>query len=453
MGRGGNLELLPEQATPSGLRSETPRGRDKLQAIYAELQNTAWLHPEQLAVSAAPPPELIEQEQRITHFGSLLHRRISAHIKEDLDLLIQLKVEIKEAKVNARELDDLFMETYGRAVVDYANAAGFDITYEEASEVPGISVEWNIKGRVERLAKVDPEKAQAIKEAMSDWEALQKATHGNVEVEEALQNHTEAYGYYRDLKESLFEAERDVYLKRRTLLLAEIGKLREIGGRELKAQAAPISDYKDVDPQDIVKRVIDFFPADWIESSNRQIEESGVPFEITTTYGRAFYHNKDKDDQTSKSVSSKETTSKEEIGKNSDFLALFYSPVLTHSIRDRAEVERIAAHEIGHRIEHVRPEIRACEWAFYYRRTLLEDGQLEPLELMDDIIKEESYGEEEKGRRDKFKNKYSGKSYGDLPDSMYEILSIGLEEVIGAKNVALTDPDYRNFVYGLLALL
>lgn len=108
---------------------------------------------------------------------------------------------------------------------------------------------------------------------------------------------------------------------------------------------------------------------------------------------------------------------------------------------------RVATHEFGHRIEHVLPEVRRLEHAFYRRRTLQADGTLEPRKWMGP-----GYGRDEVARPDKFENLYMGKDYGNRPDSFYELLSMGLEGIYRGRYNGL-DEDMRSFILGLLAMV
>jgi hypothetical protein len=111
----------------------------------------------------------------------------------------------------------------------------------------------------------------------------------------------------------------------------------------------------------------------------------------------------------------------------------------------------IAVHELTHYMETVHPEIGEQERVFYDRRT-----QGEPLEWMGP-----GYGQHEKVRKDKFINKYMGKVYPQNvlePERYYEIMTMGLQEILAPKGYSEQnvidfeqDPDYRNFVVGVLA--
>lgn len=97
-------------------------------------------------------------------------------------------------------------------------------------------------------------------------------------------------------------------------------------------------------------------------------------------------------------------------------------------------------HEMGHRFERVVPKIRELEKEFYERRT-----KGERLEWMGS-----GYGKDEVTRKDKFLNKYMGKDYGG---TAYELVSMGFQMAFTEPNKLAKDPDYANFIYGILTLI
>ena len=101
-------------------------------------------------------------------------------------------------------------------------------------------------------------------------------------------------------------------------------------------------------------------------------------------------------------------------------------------------MQRVAFHELGHRFEDLMPEIGRLEAEFYKRRTAGEKLRwLGP-----------GYKQSETARFDQFLSPYMGKYYGG--DKYYEIVSMGLESVyVGSYDIA-KDPDYYNFILGVL---
>lgn len=114
-----------------------------------------------------------------------------------------------------------------------------------------------------------------------------------------------------------------------------------------------------------------------------------------------------------------------------------------------AELRRVAIHELGHRIEHVLPEVKRLEHAFYRRRTMLDDGTQEARKWLGP-----GYGRQEVARPDGFVELYMGKDYGGGPGSYYELLSMGNEAIFAGRYGGLaTDADMRDFILGLFTMV
>jgi hypothetical protein len=111
-------------------------------------------------------------------------------------------------------------------------------------------------------------------------------------------------------------------------------------------------------------------------------------------------------------------------------------------------------HELVHRAESVRDGIRAAEWAFYASRVAPRiNSRWEELKPLRELTGG-GYEDYEKARPDKFVRFYCGKSYGDNPDSSWEILSMGIEDLVtGEHEIISQDEEYRHFVLGALATL
>ena len=97
-------------------------------------------------------------------------------------------------------------------------------------------------------------------------------------------------------------------------------------------------------------------------------------------------------------------------------------------------------HELGHRFERMYPEILKLEKQFYDRRTAGE-----PLQHLGP-----GYDESEKSRFDHFVSAYMGKDYGGRG---YELLSMGMESVYCKSYNLAMDPEYENFILGILAVM
>ena len=116
-------------------------------------------------------------------------------------------------------------------------------------------------------------------------------------------------------------------------------------------------------------------------------------------------------------------------GTNMDIIALS---------GNEQHMESVAFHEMGHRYEHLYPEILKLEKQFYERRT--QGEQLTHLGP--------GYGPNEKSRFDHFINPYMGKDYGGAG---YELLSMGMEAAYCETFNLSRDTEYQDLIFGILA--
>jgi 8-oxo-dGTP pyrophosphatase MutT (NUDIX family) len=127
---------------------------------------------------------------------------------------------------------------------------------------------------------------------------------------------------------------------------------------------------------------------------------------------------------------------------------------------DEPYFAQAAAHEFGHRMEHVNPAIRKLEWAFFWRR---QGKTKTPLLKLNEIVGGSNYSDNEVARPDEFSNPYMGREY--IPDSTmgfgnyWELFSSGAERLLspeqkqgtqGTNGLLADDADYRAWVLGTL---
>jgi len=209
-----------------------------------------------------------------------------------------------------------------------------------------------------------------------------------------------------DLRESINEAKRN--LSRDEIVKSVLSNIRDIGpadddlGQEYKSGFFSYNEKV----ANTINDVRNYLPRDWIEKSN------STPI-ITKKVRRGYYYND---------------------GNN-----------VTIALSDYGSegMRRVGFHEMGHRMEDVVPGIKKMEHDFYKRRT---DGY--DLEWLGG-----GYARSEVTRHDMFLDPYMGKDYGNTPNSSYELLSMGLEAVYMGNYNLQRDPDYANFIYGILAAI
>jgi hypothetical protein len=73
------------------------------------------------------------------------------------------------------------------------------------------------------------------------------------------------------------------------------------------------------------------------------------------------------------------------------------------------------------------------------------------LEWLGKGLPKSGYALSEKARFDKFLSRYMGKDYGNKETSYFEIFTMGAESVFTGSYRIDTDPDYYNFIMGVLA--
>ena len=94
-------------------------------------------------------------------------------------------------------------------------------------------------------------------------------------------------------------------------------------------------------------------------------------------------------------------------------------------------------------MEEIIPGMLQAEQAFYNRRTAGE--RTERLKDVTGI----NYRPNEVTRKDNFINAYMGKDYNGRA---YELVSMGFEMAYKNPKTLAKDPDYQQFIYGLLAI-
>jgi hypothetical protein len=114
----------------------------------------------------------------------------------------------------------------------------------------------------------------------------------------------------------------------------------------------------------------------------------------------------------------------------------------------------VMVHELVHRAEETHDGIKGAEWTFYTARVSPgQNRRWEDPKPLAALVGVDSYAPEERARPDDFIEPYAGKTYGDAPDSAYELLSVGIEDLVTGHSGVMNDDEYRQFVYGSMALL
>ncbi len=183
-----------------------------------------------------------------------------------------------------------------------------------------------------------------------------------------------------------------------------IASYRSVGpGRDDKGQSYDkgfLSSSKPV--MDAIDSIREFLPTEWVNKSN------SIPI-ITKHVNRGYFNMKDG------------------------------VPTIALSTAGSG-MQRCAFHEMGHFFEELYPEIRKLEYQFYNRRTAGEE--LRWLGA--------GYSRSEVTRYDNFIEPYMGKDYGNTETSGYELFSMGMESVFANSYDLSRDPEYQDFMFGIL---
>lgn len=118
------------------------------------------------------------------------------------------------------------------------------------------------------------------------------------------------------------------------------------------------------------------------------------------------------------------------------------------------DIADTATHEFVHRMENLRPGLVEAEKSFWEMRTAGEDWQ-----EMKNLFPGYGYRPGELTKKDRFAQPYSGKQYlkaNGYKGDYYEIATMGVEDAFrqeGPPKWLTSDPEYRDFIVGILALL
>lgn len=117
----------------------------------------------------------------------------------------------------------------------------------------------------------------------------------------------------------------------------------------------------------------------------------------------------------------------------------------------RGEYSAVAVHELGHQMEHRVPDLAVAESVFLWSRTSVgpvgareRTGKNAPSPIF-------AGRKTEQGRKDRFRNHYSGKEYFG---ASFELFTTGVEDMLGGNSGYVNDDEeYRDFVLGTMAVL
>jgi hypothetical protein len=237
-------------------------------------------------------------------------------------------------------------------------------------------------------------------------------------------------------------------LARREALKEVMSEIRPMGG-ELTKGSVPRSQAADA------KKALDFYPTDWINASNtfeRPLVISGRVIQRGHYAHTAFQ----KATRTRAGGSIREIKLSEDYGHRTSAVDSSTFTTLVHELGHafqysvgprRARIPRVIG-GVEIKTYEQKKLIALLENVFRLRRTT-KNGVREPLKGM-------SYSAREQTRPDEYVSEYIGREYGrgDGLEGTTEVLTEGMEFIVGGrKDLWNLDPDMRDFVLGLLAVL
>lgn len=183
--------------------------------------------------------------------------------------------------------------------------------------------------------------------------------------------------------------------------------------------------------RDSLKDVIDFNNGNNFKSTNKEIKKS-------VDIGLGIYSQEHMD------LMEQSRTTIKTISGRASYVHAFKEVRLS-----KTDDPNTASHEFAHLLEHINPRILQIEQEFYNRRTA--GGT--PVKLKS-LYPNSNYRSDEITIVDNFSQPYSGKIYKDRrtgKQGAFELLSVGVEQLVNEPQKLAKDPDYMNFVLGCLA--
>ena len=393
-------------------------------------------------LSGDPGVAFEEQHERIMEAGALIDAEIRRRGKETekrlADLVKRHKAKKAEAKRLAAEEERLAFEEAARVLheqYEWVDVSGSGPPKPE-------DVKRRLQAYERELVKRRPDRAVmgANEVVYNAWTLRYENPDGRVQAAhnawvEAMWSRTEGNEGVDTLADQVYEARRQLHWTRRSNTYEVLEEIRPFAS---EGDLDHIRDLTNGDPDSDRKldHATSWLPFDWIRSSNAH----------QTTLAVGSVHDR------GKYIHDYHQSFSPDDSRNISLILGSPSP-------EGPGVDRgvgTMLHELVHRAEYTHDGIRGAEWTFYASRVSPGFGRKweEPQPLNDLTGGWSSYEDHERARPDKFTDFYSGKTYGDNPDSSYEILTMGIEDLVtGEHGVVMDDDEYRQFVLGAMALL
>jgi hypothetical protein len=380
-------------------------------------------------VSGGPGSLFEEQHARIMEAGARIDAEVNRRMKAAVTANAAAKRDLVAAKKKMSELGDAATRA------SYEAVAKLMVERHDWMPRPWEEMQSRRYAYLRETHAVHPD--MAVVQTNQDVEAMWQLRRDVPEAKAALDAQVEFRD--RNLLDATIrrdQAGRELESARRAHATDVLSEIRPFGGF-VSADGSPES-------KDLMQQVERFLPRDWIASSNDHPSRLVV---FQTAERGKYIH-------AVPQVGFEELTSGES------------TPTSVVMVSGSPEAPGIGIgggtllHEMVHRAEATRDGIKGAEWTFYEARTAPYRNASKPDAVsLRDLTGIESYKPEEVTRPDDFNNPYSGKDYGlgtGGPDmhTNYELLSMGVEDLATGRNgILAADEEYRQFVYGSLALL
>ncbi len=307
--------------------------------------------------------------------------------------------------------------------------------------------------------------AQKAQDARSAWQAANKAEVDRLMLSRLGMSYEDAQREKYRLQEEYYQARRrrDSSASRKASL-AKTKLVKQIGQAGIDAGKTPEVTRLDRDYQDAVRQQRE------LEARRHRVENAAlfariearkaVLSELRTLGGPGMEYDRDDDDDHVQALRWAETHYPKEwleAAKTKPGVPLkvksvgrgyyaHYNNEIALSGYGREGSQRVAVHELGHRMEYTVPGLKEAERAYLWSRTTkrgeIGNRRLEGLQSLGGMMSAE------KTRRDQFKNAYSGKDY---KDQAYEVFTTGVESLFAGSDYL--DDDYEEFMLGVMAVL
>jgi hypothetical protein len=391
-------------------------------------------------ISGDPGEAFEEQHARLmeagAHIDAEVSRRIRPLLQEHLAAKKKWRAKQREVKRLRKEEEDMEFEALRKSVEYHPEFGGmtrdeireqFRTYMRDTGSRARKPAAWDDPRHVlfdnwENRYNVEGVDVQSAYDRRIDAQFAQEDSEYNLEIE------------VRRTKLPLQRARRDAFYE----VLREIrpvGGNLDLVGPPVRGETEGEAALPPVESAIPIARAAEWLPRDWIDSSNRhknKLETGGLDERGRYTHEMGYRR----------------------VGDGYFFSTITLSEREGEVQEGVAPRESVAVHELVHRAEHTHDGITGAEWTFYVSRVSPGiNRKWEDTRKLAEVTGG-GYKDHEVTRTDDFIDAYSGKDYGSDMDSSYEILTMGIQDLVtGEHGIMEGDEEYRQFVYGALALL